>query len=423
MRGKMLAASLNAQHLPTHGAVKAYFTEVWTVGWHITRYGRPSVCVMTKFARSDATKLCREAGALIIWDLIDNPQSTDVDYLRGHDFDALAVHTDVHAAFLAKYGIRTLVLPHSHGNTLRWSRLSATSEPRPRIRGVGFVYGDPLSKPPPADLASLTAELCAINVTFYLVASPPNKAITLHPQPCASTRSASAALPAAHGGKHGLDSCGALPSFGASGANANARESSAQKALKSYQALERVPPEATQALPAELASPPDLASGASQRQYYESKQLLEKIDVGLVWRPNREEEFGVARSKLHDLAIANRGGTRMAWWWSHGLPVVGFPMNAYVQMAQHADYPTALVNLSTAEHVRRAICDIQSPTTRHFLQKLALRGAELFSPESSALDFMHAICELHKDKCSGALNSGWLSFTSPGGWQWHAEPS
>ena len=72
----------------------------------------------------------------------------------------------------------------------------------------------------------------------------------------------------------------------------------------------------------------------------------------------------MARSKLHDLAVANRGGTRMAWWWSHGLPVVGFPMNAYVQMAQHADYPTALVNLSTAEHARRAICDIQSSTTR-----------------------------------------------------------
>ena len=39
-------------------------------------------------------------------------------------------------------------------------------------------------------------------------------------------------------------------------------------------------------------------------------------------------------------------------------------MFAYVQMAQHADYSTPLVNLSTAEHVRRAICDIQSSTTR-----------------------------------------------------------
>ena len=77
----------------------------------------------------------------------------------------------------------------------------------------------------------------------------------------------------------------------------------------------------------------------------------------------------------HDLAVANQLGCGttvwnaypyiMAWWWSHGLPlVVGFPMFAYVQMAQHADYSTPLVNLSTAEHVRRAICDIQSSTTR-----------------------------------------------------------
>ena len=66
------------------------------------------------------------------------------------------------------------------GNILRWSR--ATSEPRPSIRGVGFVYGDDLSKPPPADLASLTAELCAANVAFYLVqsANVADKPLRLH---------------------------------------------------------------------------------------------------------------------------------------------------------------------------------------------------------------------------------------------------
>ena len=413
MRGKMLVAALNVQPAHTHGAMTAYFTEVWTLGWHIARHGRPTVCVMIKFARKGATDRCRAAGALIIWDLIDNPQSTNVEYLREHDFDAIAVLTDVHATLLAKQGVRAIVLPHSHGNILRWSR--ATSEPRPTIRGVGFVYGDDLSKPPPADLASLTAELCAVNVAFYLVQSANNKPLALHQQPCPNTRSATRRLAASHDGKYGLDSSCALAS-----SSTNARRASAQTALTSCQTLERVQPEAAQLQPPELASPPDLGGSTSQRGYYESKELLEKIDVGLVWRPNRAEEFGITRSKVHDLAVANRDGTRMAWWWSHGLPVIGFPMNAYVQMAHHADYPGALVNLSTAQEVRGALCNIQAPATRHCLQQLALRGSELSSPQASALDFMHAMCELHKAKCSAAVQSRWLSFASPGGWQWHA---
>ena len=245
--------------------------------------------------------------------------------------------------------------------------------------------------------------------------------LRLHLQPCSSTRSATKRLAATHNGKYGSDTSCVLASSSTNAERASAGRASAQAALTSCQALERVQPEAAQLQPPELASPPDLGGSTSQRVYYESKELLEKIDVGLVWRPNRAEEFGVARSKVHDLAVANRDGTRMAWWWSHGLPVIGFPMNAYVQMAHHADYPGALVNLSTAEEVRGALCDIQAPATRHCLQQLALRGAELSSPQASALDFSHAMCELHKVKCSpAALQSSWLSFASPGGWQWHA---
>ena len=107
------------------------------------------------------------------------------------------------------------------------------------------------------------------------------------------------------------------------------------------------------------------------------------FDIGVEAQPRGgDRSLGlwlVLKRKLHDLAVANQGVERTYGFTPypykvHGMMVllratsrtrvVGFPMFAYVQMAQHADYSTPLVNLSTAEHVRRAICDIQSSTTR-----------------------------------------------------------
>ena len=129
MRGELLVAALNAQPAHIHGAVTAHFTEAWSLGWHILRHGRPTVCVLIKDDLPGAADRCRAAGALIIWDLIDNPQSTNLEYLRGHDFDAIAVLTDVHATLLAKQGIRAVVLPHSHGVPRRGA--TSTSPPAP----------------------------------------------------------------------------------------------------------------------------------------------------------------------------------------------------------------------------------------------------------------------------------------------------
>ena len=88
----------------------------------------------------------------------------------------------------------------------------------------------------------------------------------------------------------------------------------------------------------------------------------------------------MARSKA--VSYTRPGGRQPTWVWNHcvervpvhGMVVVAWattrsrlPDDMFALCANgtaHADYSTPLVNLSTAEHVRRAICDIQSSTTR-----------------------------------------------------------
>ena len=132
-----------------------------------------------------------------------------------------------------------------------------------------------------------------------------------------------------------------------------------------------------------------------------------------MWRPNREAEFRMARSKAvsytRDLAVANQLGCGttvwnaypyMAWWWSHGLPlVVGFPMTClpYVQMAQHTR--TTPHRWSTCPP--QSTCAVPSAISSRLPPgPLPDRSSPSGAPSSLArrdLDFMHAICELHKD--------------------------
>ena len=84
-----------------------------------------------------------------------------------------------------------------------------------------------------------------------------------------------------------------------------------------------------------------------QQRYYSSAELLDLVDVGLVWRPGHQQGG--------PLAIRNRPPTRMHWWWSHGIPVIGYPMNAYVDAARRAHYPTDLLNLTTEGDIVNAL--------------------------------------------------------------------
>ena len=150
----------------------------------------------------------------------------------------------------------------------------------------------------------------------------------------------------------------------------------------------------------------------------------------------------MARSKAvsytRDLAVANQLGCGttvwnaypyMAWWWSHGLPlVVGFPMTClpYVQMAQHTR--TTPHRWSTCPP--QSTCAVPSAISSRLPPgPLPDRSSPSGAPSSlarrarlSILCTLSASCtKTTQRQVLGALHSGWLSFTSPGGWQWHAE--
>jgi hypothetical protein len=102
-------------------------------------------------------------------------------------------------------------------------------------------------------------------------------------------------------------------------------------------------------------------------------------------------------------AVANRPPTRMAWWWSHGVPVLGFPMEAYVEGARRAGYPPTLLNLTRAVDVERALCAVADARTRGCLRRSALHGAALTSPQYSARELLAALCVVAESCAPGGV--------------------
>lgn len=149
-----------------------------------------------------------------------------------------------------------------------------------------------------------------------------------------------------------------------------------------------------------------------QRRYYESQQLVESIDVGLLWRPGNQ--------KGSPLSIANRPPTRMEWWWSHGVPTIGYPMvvrrrtlflsafgrsvlwtaddgghsaaQAYLEGATRARYPARLHNITEPAQIQAAVCELAPTPVRACAQRTALRAAAVTSPQFSAFELLAVLC-------------------------------
>ena len=51
----------------------------------------------------------------------------------------------------------------------------------------------------------------------------------------------------------------------------------------------------------------------------------------------------------------------MAWWFSHRLPVIAYPMHAHVDLARSIGYPMSLVNVTDAASLDRAL-DVLIPS-------------------------------------------------------------
>ena len=84
----------------------------------------------------------------------------------------------------------------------------------------------------------------------------------------------------------------------------------------------------------------------------------------------------------------------MYWWWSHGVPTLGYPMIAYVEGANRAGYPAAMLNLTRTIDLPQMLCSIYRPEARDCLRNAALRGAALTSPQYSAQELLAALCEV-----------------------------
>ena len=89
-------------------------------------------------------------------------------------------------------------------------------------------------------------------------------------------------------------------------------------------------------------------------------------------------------------------------WWSHGIPVIGYPMQAYVDAARRVGYPEELLNLTTSESVELALRKVEAAEERSCLQRIAHRGADLSSPWYTSIELLAAICQLG-ERCAASM--------------------
>ena len=86
----------------------------------------------------------------------------------------------------------------------------------------------------------------------------------------------------------------------------------------------------------------------------------------------------------------------MYWWWSQGVPTLGFPMIAYKEAAERVGYPEGLLAVKRPFLLFEALCAVAPTSTRTCLHAAALRGAVVSHPVYSAYELIGALCELDK---------------------------
>jgi len=136
---------------------------------------------------------------------------------------------------------------------------------------------------------------------------------------------------------------------------------------------------------------PPLVDWTGQSRFYRSNEtrLVRRwVDVAILWPP---------RYRYGAWPDRNRPATRMHYAMALGIPVIGFPMPAYVEAAQRLGYPGELLQLRTSANIEHALCSL-GPTLAgsrrcSFLDTLA-KGAELASPLNSALELLALSCRI-----------------------------
>ena len=388
MRGQMMDSVLN-QTLETHGVTSSYITVSsptnttkfsTMIESHFDSIGVLAACIIIKYSVAWVGAACRRRGALVFVDSIDNHRAYSAATLNNEHYsamDAIIVQTEAHAQMVGSWGHLGVVLPHPHGNLGGWGVADTV---RPRVRGVGFVVQDNKNMPTREDLRGIMRACCRVNATLYLVAS---KGSSLEIKP----------MNQHHNCSQILNSSVADGWNGADRASLLSQPTPAPACLSRRGGIAAAGNFSRSSLPSRLRDP------TRQRRYYDSPQLLDLIDVGLVWRPGHQQGGKIA--------VDNRPPTRLHWWWSHGIPAIGYPMPAYLDAARRARYPEELLNLTTSSDIERALLQIASADERSCIQQSAMHGACLSSPWYTSLELLAAICAVG-ERCGRPLQAAQL---------------
>ena len=127
---------------------------------HFRTFGEPAVCISVQRPSVDAHRVCRDHGALVLLDCVDNPQCTQAHSLQSAAFttaDALLVQTMTHRQVLRSQGMHAAVWPHPHGNFMGWS---PSGPPRDKVSNVGLLVTDPEANMPDNATLQQLAEVC-----------------------------------------------------------------------------------------------------------------------------------------------------------------------------------------------------------------------------------------------------------------------
>ena len=379
MRGIMPLSVLNSTRGQLHRARVSYVTFAKTpngssspgdrLEHHFATYGRPSACVLVKYHSVSAATVCRRHGAVVLLDCIDNYRCFSAkltDDFKTY-YDTVIVQTRFHAEWLAARGVRPLVQPHPHGDH---KRRRVAHPVRNRLLSVGLVFGDAKNLPDKRGFEAICSACARANVTLYLIESP-SSTMLRPPRPgCKPSmiRPSASPLSCTHG--DASDDEGTLPTQPEERCSellAGNRSTTEHAGAFRYRG--------------------NLTDVTGQHRFYDSavnQRLKDLIDVGLLWPPGHRKDSS--------MAVANRPGTRMHWWWAQSIPVIAYPMPSYTEASQRINYPSSLVELTTQADIERALCTIASRRSRTCLQRAVIRGAFLTSPLHAALELLTTVC-------------------------------
>jgi hypothetical protein len=123
---------------------------------------------------------------------------------------------------------------------------------------------------------------------------------------------------------------------------------------------------------------PTVSNGWHQAAFHEG---LDDVDVAVIFPPNTTD---ITQTVLRPV-------TRLAFWWSHGVPVVYFPTATYVEAAQVTNVGDELACATVECVVERILALSQDPVRRCAHAAAVLEASRHFEVQASATQFVDTV--------------------------------